>query len=108
MTQLTETDIKQALSRAESNVDEETCSSLELGRSKALKAQNRWFDEYRSAASGGVAIAMLLVAVYLPINHFYSPSANPDVVHSNESLQLMMEDPEFFLWVSNSYSAISP
>lgn len=106
-TQITEVELQSMVRRSEEQVDQSTLAALAEARTKALESQNRWFSEFRSPLSAGLVTAVLLVAVFLPFSGKGLMDNSQEVGTIDESLELMMEDPEFFLWVSNSYSAIS-
>lgn len=103
----TETTLQQTLHSSEDNLDSDTLDSLAEARGTALSSQNKWFNEYRGVFSAGLVTAVLMFAVFLPVSENERPGASPSVDIADENLQLMMEDPEFFLWVSGSYSSLS-
>lgn len=106
-TQMTEVELQTMVRHSEGEVDRSTLASLAEARATALQSQNRWFSEYRGALSAGLVTAALMVAVIVPLNGNGLLEDRQEFGTGDESLQLMMEDPEFFMWVSNSYSSLS-
>jgi len=104
---LTEKDIQQYLHQSESELSVQTQQKLARARQAALTNKNDWFSEYKTMFSAGLVTALLLVTVALPLSHNDQSNRHPNVDIAEENLHLLMEDPEFFLWVSNSYSSTS-
>ena len=103
----TETDIQNTLRDAETRLDSNTLRSLAESREQAISATRGWLDGFRGLFSAGLVTTALVVFVLVPMINSSESGRPSDIDVADENLQLLMEDPEFFLWVSNSYGSIS-
>ena len=103
----TEVDIQQCLQQSESELSAQTQRKLANARQVAIADKSHWFAEYKTMFSAGLVTALLLVTVALPLSYNNSDNGIPRGDVADENLELLMEDPEFFLWVSNAYSSTS-
>lgn len=103
----TEAQIQQTLRDSENSLDRSTLSSLAQARDAALQPQNNLLGGFRGLFSAGLVTTALVVAVLLPLTNDSPTGVSSDIDIADENLQLLMEDPEFFLWVSSSYGSLS-
>lgn len=100
-TNFDELTIQKTLHQAEMQVDGQTSSRLAQIRSAALSEENHWFAEFRNLFSAGLVTAALLGVIVLPMGERLLSGENLDL-QSEDSVTLLMEDPEFFLWLNES------
>lgn len=105
--EFSETDIQRSLRHAENQIDRQTLSELAGARELAISSQNKWMSEFKGLFSAGAVTAALVVALVLPVDWNGASDIPQGVDIADDNLQLLMEDPEFFLWVSSSYSSLS-
>ena len=102
-----ELDIQQCIQQSESELSAQTQRELAHARQAAVADRSHWFAEYKTMFSAGLVTALLLVTVALPLSYNSPDNGIPHRDIADENLELLMEDPEFFLWVSNAYSSTS-
>ena len=104
----TEDILRHNLRDSENNLDRTTMDSLAEARENALHSKNSMVGNYRGLFSAGLVTAALVVAVFLPLNdRIPNGVSNTNIAMTDENLRLLMEDPEFFLWVSNSSNSVT-
>lgn len=104
----TEETLQNTLRDSENKLDRATLDSLAEARETALHTDSSLFGRYRGFFSAGLVTAAFFVVIALPLGEeSFSISQNTEVAMVDESLQLLMEDPEFFLWVSDSYGSVT-
>lgn len=111
MNQTTDTDeqlLRQPLLSAEQSLNDNVIQQLANARAKAIAQENNWFKEYyerlangyRGMFSASLATAAIVAMVVLPLQE-EGVSIN-ESLYAEDSVTILMEDPEFYLWLDKS------
>lgn len=104
-----ESKLKKQLHLAEQNLEGAVVQQLARGRANAISQQNHWAKEYfermvkgyRGLMSASVITAAFAAVVLLPSSEKLV-SGNESGLTQEDSVTLLMEDPEFYLWLDKS------
>ena len=90
-----------ALKKSEEKIDLTTRNRLKAARENALNA-SPWFrpTSYWRASLASIPVLVILIALPLTDNVDNRIAEQPD--SDAQSLQLLVEDPDFYLWLSQS------
>ena len=102
-TETLEQQLQQTLRASEQKIDRQTLNALAETRSQVLAAKPSFFNSYTGYFSAGLATVLIIVAGVFPSeDSFQSGSPSFNVELADENIQLLLEDPDFLLWISNS------
>ena len=104
-----EVTLKRHLHSAENNLDKAVLNQLAAVRTTALEQENRWFKGhidnlttgYRGLFSASLITAALATVVLLPTGQRIL-SGDESGLFMDDSVTLLMEDPEFYLWLNET------
>ena len=96
--------LQHRLRQSENGLNRATLDSLASAREEAMQAKKGLLSNFSGVFSAGLVTAALVAFAFLPLGNQVSDT---DVIVEDNALQLLMEDPEFFLWLSNSYSSVT-
>jgi len=97
-----EKSLKPTLEYAEQSVDGATQSQLTLMRSKALTEKRHWFSEYKKIISTSAITAALFMGVFIFPETEKLLNTEPYIQEIDNSFTLLLEDPEFYLWLDTT------
>ena len=101
-TEITDTQIQQSVRASEDRIDRQSLNALAEVRAQALETKPTLFGGYKGYFSAGLATALLLVVGVFPLSDSLQTGNSFNVEIADENIQLLLEDPDFLLWVSNS------
>jgi len=104
--EINELKLKRQLHKAEQCLDSSVISQLANARATAVAQENKWFNEYferfgkyyRGLFSASAITAFLAVFILLPTGEQLL-SDDESGLNPEDSVTLLMEDPEFYLWL---------
>ena len=97
----TEKTIRQDLRQSEHSIDADIVQRLKNVRRNAASQKNHWLSEYRNILSASLVTAALFAVVIIPQADklLNDKQYIPETV---DSVTLLMEDPEFYLWLNET------
>lgn len=99
--------LQHRLRQSENGLNRATLDSLASAREEAMQAKKGLLSNFSGVFSAGLVTAALVAFAFLPLGNQVSTTSDTDVIVEDNALKLLMEDPEFFLWLSNSYSSVT-
>jgi hypothetical protein len=96
-----ESRLQQRLRLTESQLDEVTCRKLRQIRGEAMAEESRWFAEYRRPAIAGFIGLLMTAALLSPLQSYWTGQAQ-DITATSEPIEVLMEDPSFYIWLEES------
>lgn len=104
-TEIDELTLREHLHKSEEQLKPSVIQSLADGRAYAIAQESRWLkgfiQEYRGLFSATVATAALVVVMIIPLGNSLLSDGNSSF-DTESSVTLLMEDPEFYLWLNES------
>lgn len=93
--------LQQHLRQTESQIDAGTRYQLQEAREAAITQQNRWFEAYNRPAIAGI-IGLLIVSALINSLQPGGVSQRQGLTTTGETIEVLMEDPNFYLWLDES------
>lgn len=90
------------LEHAEQSIDGQTQSRLTSIRHKALSEKNHWLSEYKNLFSTSAITAALFVGIFIFPETEKLLNGEQYIQETDDSFTLLMEDPEFYLWLNET------
>ena len=106
-TEISEKQLQETVRAAEHKVDRQTLNALAEIRSQAIEEKATFFNGYKGYFSAGLATALLLLAGVFPFSDSFQSGNTFEVEIADENIQLLLEDPDFLLWVSSSEGVVT-
>lgn len=97
-----EKNLKSTIEYAEYSVDAATQSKLTFIRNNALAEKRHWFSEYKKIVSTSAITAALFIGVFIFPETEKLLNSEPYVQEIDDSFTLLLEDPEFYLWLNEA------